>query len=91
MRPEEITILIGNDAPDVHLPSDTRWRNQDEPLAVNTVFGWTLFGKGTRKKPGTKKTASVNHVSVLSTPAHASDKRMDDTLIPRLWENRNFP
>ena len=87
VRPDEITILIGADAPTVHIPVDSKRGNQDELLAVNTLFGWTLFGKGTRQGLAVRN-ASFHHVSV--TPTHASDKRMDDSLLPKFWVDRNI-
>ena len=53
---------------------------------MNTLFGWTLFGKGTPQQQAVRN-ASFHHVSV--TPTHANDKRVDDKLLPKFWVDRN--
>ena len=44
ISPDDITLLIGGDEAEVHLPLDVRRGHKDQPLAVKTPFGWTLFG-----------------------------------------------
>ena len=41
VRPEDIAILIGANVPEALLATDVRRGNKDQPLAVNTKFGWT--------------------------------------------------
>ena len=43
VSPDEITILIGANFPDAHICSEVR-RGENGPLAMKTIFGWTLFG-----------------------------------------------
>ena len=44
VAPEEISILIGADVPEAVLTYDVRQGNVGQPLAIKTMFGWTLFG-----------------------------------------------
>ena len=39
-----IEILIGADHPNLHLYTETRSRNHNEPVALHTTLGWVLFG-----------------------------------------------
>ena len=89
VRPDEIGILIGADARDVHIPIDSKRGSDDEPLAVQTLFGWTLFGKGIPKTRSQSRDASFHHITV--SRVQKSDKHMDATLIPRFWERRDLP
>ena len=43
--PENISILIGGNAVAAHLYSDCRVGGEEEPIALKTRFGWTLFGQ----------------------------------------------
>ena len=40
----DVTILIGADSPESVLTSEVRRGEKGQPLAVETKFGWTLFG-----------------------------------------------
>jgi hypothetical protein len=44
VNPEDITILIGGNVPKAVLASESRYVSEDLPVAVKTIFGWTLFG-----------------------------------------------
>ena len=41
---DEIGILIGANAPSVHIPLEVKEGQHSDPLAIKTIFGWTLFG-----------------------------------------------
>ena len=49
---ENIELLIGADHPNLHLYTETRSRNHNEPVALHTALGWVLFG-GNKKKQRT--------------------------------------
>ena len=48
VNPEDISILIGANAPESLLPIEVRRGRGDQPLAIKTKFGWTLFGSSGR-------------------------------------------
>ena len=50
VKPRDITILIGGDVPKAVVTWDVREGSDDEPLAVKTSFGWTLFGNSSDAK-----------------------------------------
>ena len=41
---DQVGLLIGQDAPDVLLPVEVRRGEVGSPIAVKTVFGWTISG-----------------------------------------------
>ena len=41
---ENNELLIGADHPNLHLYTETRSRNHNEPVALHTALGWVLFG-----------------------------------------------
>ena len=41
---QNIEILISADHPNLHLYTETRSRNHNEPVALYTTLGWVLFG-----------------------------------------------
>ena len=69
VSPDDITILIGANAPEALVTTDIRRGNKDQPLAVNTKFGWTLFGSST---PVNSKSNYQSNVSLLQTSANGS-------------------
>ena len=44
LRGDDVKLLIGSDMAHLLLHLDTRMGRQDEPIAVKTQLGWTLFG-----------------------------------------------
>ena len=44
VHPSQIEILIGADVAEAFIPREVRRGRKDQPLAIKTVFGWTLFG-----------------------------------------------
>lgn len=41
---DAVTLLIGTDCPDAHIPLEVRSGNGDEPYAIRTKLGWTVRG-----------------------------------------------
>ena len=76
---DEVSILIGADVPEAVLHKSWRCGNAGQPLAVETVFGWTLFG------PSFSKTNSV-HCSLTMTSS--ADKNLS---LPSLWDEHERP
>ena len=44
VKAEDITMLIGGNVPKAHLYTDFRVAGDEDPVALKTRFGWTLFG-----------------------------------------------
>ena len=71
---EEIGLLIGANAPSVHIPIEIVEGKEAQPFAIRTMFGWTLFGAC-----GQPKTISMNNLIIKSDEnLHQSVKRLWD-------------
>ena len=68
IAPHEITLLIGGDEAEAHMHLDVRRGRKDQPLAIKTPFGWTLFGSLRTEKEIACNTTSVNALQVLPAP-----------------------
>ena len=79
VRAEDISLLIGANAPKAHLYDDVRIGKDDEPMAFKTPFGWTLFG------PSSDYATRRTHCSTLLT-----DEQMDRS-VECLWEKEDPP
>ena len=44
LHDKNISILIGADEPDLHLYTENRIGNTNEPVALLTTLGWVLMG-----------------------------------------------
>ena len=75
--PDEITVLIGSDVPEAQLHVETRRGNRGQPLAIKTIFGWTLFGNAL-SHGGVEPSTSA----VLCTSAEVLNASLE-----RLWED----
>ena len=45
---QEISILMSADYPHLHISQDVRIGNDNEPIAISTLFGWVLLGGKSR-------------------------------------------
>ena len=72
---ENIELLIGADHPNLHLYTETRSRNHNEPVGLHVALGWVLFG-------GNKKTENcmLNKVTLES----ATD------IIQKFWDIESY-
>ena len=70
----EIGILIGANVPSVHIPLEVKKGEHSEPLAIKTIFGWTLFGSS-----GQPESLSINKIVI---------KPEDDLhhCVQRIWD-----
>ena len=50
VKASDVTILIGGNVPKACVSWDVREGLDNQPLAVKTSFGWTLFGSAEVKK-----------------------------------------
>ena len=73
VRRDQIEILIGADLKEAFIISEVRQGRKEQPLAFNTVFGWTLFG-------ATRGNVDTRNLSVcLSTMTRV------DSQVNKLW------
>ena len=71
----QIEVLIGADLGEAFVVSEVRKGTKDQPLAFNTVFGWTLFG-ATRGKVDTKN-VNVCLSTLKRTSSHVNKLWID--------------
>ena len=71
--PSQIEILIGADVAEAFIPTDVRRGRKDQPLAIKTVFGWTLFGKD-------RRSTKSNNLNVCLSTLHRTS-----TQVNKLW------
>ena len=83
ISPDDITLLIGGDEAEVHIPLDVQRGRKDQPLAVKTPFGWTLFG-ASRTQSAQSPIASEINISHLQVTRSAPDQHVN-TVIQDLW------
>ena len=76
---EEIGLLIGLDNYDqIVLPERIKGK-PGEPLAINTIFGWVLYGKSFKPSKDKKGNTTVMMVNELETRIEDEvDRRVDD-------------
>ena len=68
VSPDQISILIGADVPTAHLQVEVREGSHNQPLAINTPFGWTLFG--TSPSSGSKRRSMQSTCTTVSKAIH---------------------
>ena len=69
VSPDEIGLLIGGDEGEAHIQLDVRRGRKDQPLAIKTPFGWTLFGSSrTCNNQSPCSTKQISHLHVPPTP-----------------------
>ena len=72
----DVMILIGADMAHLLIHLEVRQRRRDEPIAVKTPLGWTLFGK-----------VNQGHCGTINANFLASDKEITlQHQIERFWE-----
>ena len=69
----EISILIGADQPHLHLYTDVRKRNPNEPVALQTTLGWVNMGGNKRSS----NQFSANKMSI---------KPDIDNIVQKFWD-----
>ncbi len=72
----QIEVLIGADLGEAFVISEMRKGTKEQPLAFNTVFGWTLFG-ATRGKVDTSNVNICLSTSLKRTSSHVNKLWVD--------------
>ena len=75
--PSQISILIGPDQPHLHLYTDARKRNPNEPVALQTTLGWFMMGGN----KGSSNQFSANKMSI---------KPDIDNIVQRFWDLESY-
>ena len=66
-----VSLLIGADMPELHLPNEIRKGNKNEPIRIKLVLGWVLF-EGNNKE---KYSLNSNRICVCESSIHDSLKQ----------------
>ena len=62
----EVTILIGSNLPDAFVQLELRRGKQDQPYAIKTPLGWSLFGRQVTANNTQKECVySVNRIDIV--------------------------
>ena len=62
----EVTILIGSNVPDAFVQLELRRDKQDQPYAIKTPLGWSLFGRQVTANNTQKECVySVNRIDMV--------------------------
>ena len=77
VKNKSIEILIGADHPNLHLYTETRSRNNNEPVALHTKLGWVLFG-------GNRNLSSSRVTNKLSIEPST------DNIIQKFWDIESY-
>ena len=57
VEPSKVTVVIGADVPEAFIQLDIKRGQQGQPLAIQTPFGWAIFGSSKSQENDTKKFA----------------------------------
>lgn len=83
--PGPIDLLLGADVFPYILENERITGGPDEPVAINTKFGWVVMGKCLSQKSIIKNTTS------LFSSVHDEDMFRLDSVIKRFWEIEEIP
>ena len=79
---QEVDLLIGQDHAAALMPLDVKIGKRDEPFAVKTLFGWTLYGATSEPRPLVDP--------VISNFVSRSEKNEEINMnIDKLWHVEN--
>lgn len=84
-QPNSIDLLLRADVFPNILQHGRIVGNADEPVAINTIFGWVLMGK-CQSKP----TKNINTISLFTSTIHNDLLALDNT-IKTFWELEEVP
>ena len=88
----DVSLLIGADMPELHLPNEIRKGNKNEPVGIKSVLGWVLLGGNNKEK----YSLNSNRICVCESNIHNSlkqfwqtesydtSKEITETLLPKL-------
>ena len=82
VRAEDINLLIGSNVPKAHLYDAARVGGDDDPVAVKTRFGWTVYGPSTHNYD---RDLGVEQCSTMLTDEYF------DQAVPCLWDEDETP
>ena len=67
----DVSLLIGADIPELHLPHEITKENKNEPVGIKSVLGWVLLGGNNNKK----YSLNSNRIYVCESNVHDSLKQ----------------
>ena len=78
---ENVSILLGANTPEATIHLEVRHGAKDEPLAIRTMFGWSLFG--TSFKNSDSKDFTCN-------PVNTSEEDKIHEMVENFWAQENY-
>ncbi len=82
VTPSQISILIGADVAEATLVKEVRRGQPGQPLAVNTMLGWTLYGSSATVS---ERSDGNKHIHMAHQPSHYM---RDSSLLPQGGSSR---
>ena len=88
----DISLLIGADMPELHLPNEIRKENKNEPVGIKSVLGWVLLGGNNKEKCSLNSTricvceSNIHNSSkqFWQIESYGTSKENTETLLPKL-------
>ena len=78
INPSDVIVVTGADVPETFTQLDIRKRKEGQPLAIQTPFGWTIFG-------GSKKCSPTKTKKVADNTTLSSELELNDN-VKKFWE-----
>ena len=87
----DVSLLIGADMPELHLPNEIRKGNKNEPVGIKLVLGWVLLSGNNKEK----YSLNGNRICVCESNIHdllkqfwhiesyGTSKENPETLLPK--------
>ena len=66
----DVSLLIGADMPELHLPNEIRKGNKNEPVGIKLVLGWVLLSGNNKEK----YSLNSNQICICKSNIHNSLK-----------------
>ena len=79
-KPGKIDVLLGCNVYQDLLLSSTKKGSSDEPVAVETIFGWAVMGR-----------YNPNHTSPSAPILNLAPSSSTDSMLQRFWEIEEVP
>ena len=83
LNSDDVTILIGLDAPKLHIQVNSRIGNKNEPIAIETFLGWTVMGG--------RQSSLGNSTSINLLLAEKRQTAELSSILERFWEIESYP
>ena len=72
INPSDVMVVISADVPEVFIQLDIRKGKEGQPLAIQSLFGWKIFGSSKKCSPTETKKVALN-TTMLSCALELND------------------